>query len=56
MQCTMALRKDRVWGIVSGTEDAPASDADPRRWNAMLQGETKCWPLLPFQLICLCCT
>ena len=27
----MALKKDGVWGIVSGTEEAPASDADPKK-------------------------
>ena len=26
----IALKKDGVWGIVSGTEEAPASDADPK--------------------------
>ena len=30
VQCTMALKKDGVWGIVSDTEEAPASDADPK--------------------------
>ena len=26
----MALKKDGVWAIVSGTEEAPVSDADPK--------------------------
>ena len=30
VQCMMALKKDGVWGIVSGTEQAPADDADAR--------------------------
>ena len=30
VQCTMALKKDEVWGIESGTEEAPAGDADPK--------------------------
>ena len=30
VQCTMALKKDGVWGIVSGTEEAPASDVYPK--------------------------
>ena len=38
--CTMALKNDRVWGIVSGTGEAPACDVDQRSWNAMPGGET----------------
>ncbi len=32
IQCKMALMKDGLWGIASGTEDAPAEDdAEARR-------------------------
>ena len=27
----MALKKDEVWGIVSGTEEAPTGDVDPKK-------------------------
>ena len=30
VQCTMGLKKDRVWGIVCGTEEAPAGNVDPK--------------------------
>lgn len=30
VQCTMALKKEGVWGVVSGTETAPAEDADDK--------------------------
>lgn len=30
VQCTMALKKEGVWGVVSGTEAAPAEDADDK--------------------------
>ena len=30
VQCTMALKKDGVWGIMSCNEEATASDADPK--------------------------
>ena len=28
--CTMALKNDRVWSIVSGTAEAPACDVDSK--------------------------
>ena len=28
VQCTMVLKKEGVWSIVSGTEAAPAEDAE----------------------------
>ena len=31
VQCMMALKKDEVWKIVNGTEQAPADDADARQ-------------------------
>ena len=33
VQCTMALKKDRVWRIVSGTEVAPEDARELERYN-----------------------
>ncbi len=44
VQCRMALIKEGVWGLVSGTEAEP--DAVDRRAAYAEPGETKPWPLL----------